>query len=397
MNKYINVLSLAIIQGGNALLPLIIFPYLFSNISSKDFSILMYVDAISLIILSICLYGFDIKGIINSEILNKENRAKYNFEVLWIRFILWLFLYVILIFFSYYVDKTYLYIFIIWLIIPLSYCLQCNYIYLYLQCNYILAMLIFARSIFILYFTLFVEFEFLQVMTLISSLYLVTSLLSVFYLVFIKELNFFKVSIRSLKNNMVDAFHLFLGNFSVSLFRGSNVIVLGILGQQDVIGIYGLAERFVKSLQAVSKPLTDFYTSVITKEIALEKENVGEITKKVFININSIMILIILTISLFLIIIDKVNLYDPDIIIIGVILLVAIPFGIGNYLYGTLGFNLLSKSKLYSKYILIVGIISLILSFILSFLFSGFGAAISFTLAEILLFTLFYKGVKNAH
>lgn len=397
MNKYTNILSLGIIQGGNAVIPLLIFPYLYSKLEYENFSILMYVDSISLIVLSLCIYGCDVRGVIKLPSLNKANRAKYNFEIIIFRFLLWLSIYLMLILIAIIHAQHYLTTLIYWLLIPLSYCLQSNYIYIYLQKNYILAFLTILRTFTLLFYVFFTEYKYETVIFDISLIYTFFSFMSFLYLLKINEISLCKLKVAQIIFHAKDSYNIFIGNFSVSLFRGSNVIILGLIGQNEMVGYYGLAERFVKGLQSISKPFTDWYTSIITKNFSKNDNALKHKIKKIYIDI-----LIIITI-IFLLIVNFVwffNLYtniQKEVYFIGLILFLAIPFGIGNYLFGTLGFNLLSKSKLYSKYILLVGVVSLFLSFTLSYYFSGYGAAISFVFAELILFYMFFKKFNYEH
>ena len=70
---------------------------------------------------------------------------------------------------------------------------------------------------------------------------------------------------------------------------------------------------------------------------------------------------------------------------------VAVLFGISNYMFGTVGLSIIGEHRYYAKSIFRVGIVTLILSIIMSYMFQEFGAAFSFVVGELLLLVFFYS------
>lgn len=79
----VNALSLVAIQGANALLPLLAFPYLFGVLEQGAFARLVVAEALAFYVLTVCLYSFDISGvqIIVDAKEEREVEAKFFFNI----------------------------------------------------------------------------------------------------------------------------------------------------------------------------------------------------------------------------------------------------------------------------------------------------------------------------
>ncbi|HEP8304963.1 TPA: hypothetical protein VDT78_006462, partial [Pseudomonas aeruginosa] len=79
----VNALSLVAIQGANALLPLLAFPYLFGVLEQGAFARLVVAEALAFYVLTVCLYSFDISGVqvIVDAKEEREVEAKFFFNI----------------------------------------------------------------------------------------------------------------------------------------------------------------------------------------------------------------------------------------------------------------------------------------------------------------------------
>ena len=68
-----------------------------------------------------------------------------------------------------------------------------------------------------------------------------------------------------------------------------------------------------------------------------------------------------------------------------------IVFGSLNYFFGIIGLVNLGYQKQFTKFVFTAGIISLILSVSLSYFFKDFGASLTMSIVELLLFLMIFK------
>lgn len=130
--KIINLGSLACIQGANALVPLIMFPYLMLNIGENNFAKLVTIEAASFIILTIGLYSFDVLGI---KLISKDRIkgvhacAEVYYSILYARMILFTIAGSIFIIITFILDRQNIGPSVVWLLFPLGVILQSSYYY----------------------------------------------------------------------------------------------------------------------------------------------------------------------------------------------------------------------------------------------------------------------------
>jgi O-antigen/teichoic acid export membrane protein len=76
-----NLISLAFVQGANALFPILMFPYLYSVLGETDFSLLVVSEAVIFYILAICLYSFDVTGV-KELIIDIDKQSKVFWQII---------------------------------------------------------------------------------------------------------------------------------------------------------------------------------------------------------------------------------------------------------------------------------------------------------------------------
>jgi O-antigen/teichoic acid export membrane protein len=102
---------------------------------------------------------------------------------------------------------------------------------------------------------------------------------------------------------------------------------------------------------------------------------------------------IILIIALSILVISDYVGHEINLIIL--IMSPAVIFGLGNMIIGTIGYQVLGIEKNYSKIIIIAGIFTTLINFIMIKIFDKFGAGIGYIFGEALLYIMLYYGFKN--
>lgn len=406
MNKsLINLSALIMVQGGNALFPLIAFPYLFTVLDAGDFSAVVVTESVVFFILAVVLYSFDItvvKKIIEFKDDN-EKKSKLFMNVTVARLFILLFLFVFCLVFAYVFYKDYIVALLLWFMFPLGMLLQSNYYHqaeednLFFSIGVVLSRLASLAAIY-----LFIEdttdYEF--AISLISGSFLLSGVVSI-YLVYNKlSFNLNHIEYTEVISLFKDGYVLFLGTVSVVLLRGSNILILSIVATPIAVATYALAEKVIKSIQAMVRPLNQFVFPKVVKNInnAMSLTSVAKIIWKY----TYPQLLIISCIFLFILCSYFINastnwFQKPPLSLIEILFImsIAVFFGILNYMFGTVGLSILLLHKYYSKSILYVGVVTVILSFVLSAQMEAVGAAYAYVLGELLLFFVFFARYLN--
>lgn len=396
-----NLASLAAIQGGNALIPLIMFPYLLSKIGPREFAQLAALEAVSFIVLTFSLYSFDVSGlrkISSAARRGKDSLARTHYAILYARLIIFLpcsllFLAATLLF-----ERSLSLASLAWLLFPLGVILQSSYFYQATSNNFPLALFVTIPRI----ISLTLAFVFADENTnlvfascLISASYFVSGAISSIYISIILG---FRSLPRLALNSLVlirQGKSLFVGGLSVLLYRGSNTLLLTALGATPLaISTYAIAEKYVKMIQAITLPLTQVFAIRLVRDIADSKQDGAQLQKTLWKNtryqiisasaISAAFLLSAMTLA------PTINWTIPEQVLhLMFIMMPATVFGIINFMYGTIAFSSLSRESIYARIVIFSGIITILTSTALIKLISSTGAAIAYVFAEILLTTVF--------
>ncbi len=398
-NQRVNLLSMVATQGSSALLPLIIFPYLLSVIGVDAFSKLVISETLSFICLAVVLYGFDIVSIKQLTKLKSTAEVSEIFSnVLYSRVVLFGFILpligIIYIFYGSDISEMYIY----WLFIPLGHIFQCAYFYIYKQSNFILAMAtVTNRIVALIAIFMFVnEPEDVALVPLIIGVsYFLGGLFAFMFIIFYWKISLKVFSFSAVWFGLKDGLSYFISNSSVLLYRDLNILILSVVFKDpEAISIYALAEKIVKSTQAIFRPLSQFYLPKALLAL-VEYSKPNKHTAKVLwaFTINQLILFSFLYVSLisvvFIFKLPLINIVGSDVydaLVFSLPMMSMIYFGISNYMFGMVGLNALGEDRTLAVYILLTGLCNLCLCSFLGWLFGATGAAFCFVISEIVIF-----------
>jgi len=271
-----NIISLGVLQGVNYILPLLTIPYLVRVLGLDIFGLLAFATAFIMYFLLISDYGFNLSAT-NQIAINKEDKSKINeifCSVLIIKFTLVILGFILMISIVYLMPKLnnnmLLYIYTFGMVvgqamIPL-WLFQGMEKMKYMTYFNILAKLIATASIFI-----FVQekSDYLLVPIFISLGFIVSGILSLFYALKIFDLKLYIPSKETLLIYLKDGWHIFINNIFVNLYSTTNMIILGFLTNNTVVGFYALAEKIIGAISGLFVPVTQaiypYMASLYTK------------------------------------------------------------------------------------------------------------------------------------
>lgn len=403
--KIANFLSLVIIQGSNAIVPVILFPFSLSVVGPDYYSKIVLAEAITMFLVTAVLYSFEIDGV--AEVVglhpkrDTEEISKVFSCVIYVRLVLFMFGAPIALSVAWIIDSTLFYPALCWLLVPLSYAIQPSWLYQGLQFNTPVAVVtVFSRILTLMIILLFLEkgHDYLMVPLVLGVSSLGVAGVTFFYATHRLGLNFVKITHADFIKVISHGKEVFFANIGVGLYRDANILILSMLGASGAsISAYSIAEKIVKLLQAVIRPLNQLY---FPAAIVISR-SAGSPGREAFWRLFGITWPQLLVMSLILVLTSFGYVYfNPYISFLGgidnrnavafliLIMCFATFFGIGNFMLGIVGLSNLGERRYLFFAVVGTGIANVIVNVLLVFYFEAIGAAIGFVLAEVLLFFL---------
>ena len=383
-----NAIYLTILQWFNYLIPLLILPYLVRTIGTKMFGLVMFAQTVATIFTLITDFGFSITGTRALSILKKNRTMKGElfFGVMSIKFAL----IILLLFFLFALTST-------------SDKFSQNKLIYYYSFGVTIGMTIFpswffhgiqnmkvitivnavSRTLFAGLVFMFITKpeDFLLVPLFNSASYIITGLFGFFY-----ALKFLKIkapSIIFVFNLVKESFKLFLSNLSTSLYSSFNILIIGLLTNDTLTGVYASFEKIILALKNIYTPIYQAVFPWLSTQTD-QKRIIKKMSRIVFL-LGLFGVVVLITFSEEILIL----MFNDEIILSYKILFQAIApilFLAGlSMLYNYLYLSATKKYDLRLKILGYTGLIGILLSTILTFYFDIYGVVFSVVFCEIIL------------
>jgi hypothetical protein len=392
----LNLVSLGATQALNAVFPLLVFPFALHKVGVARFSDIVWTESVALVCLTIVLYSFDVDGIRNLVDLEGENqskRAKLFYDIFWARILILLFCASFILVGFYWMLPGAVALMSCWLLFVLGHILHSAWFFLGIGRNVFVALVTVASRTACVAFLLLKlsdADDYLKVPLLIGLSYFASGALSFLYANIAFSMRPTWIHLRDVLLLIRRGRHIFSGNLSVLLFRGSNVLLLKLMSAEAAVSIYALAEKVVKCVQAAVRPVNQFvYPKLVARLRTLSSgTDVRPIlwsytVPQMALLAGTFLALILVAISL------QHRQFLVDFIPAGwliVVMAIATFFGVANYMYGTAGMTALDMDRAYARAIMLTGLISLAFGIGLIAVADEMGAALAYVLGEVVLF-----------
>ena len=383
-----NAIYLTILQWFNYLIPLLILPYLVRTIGTKMFGLVMFAQTVATIFTLITDFGFSITGTRALSILKKNRTMKGElfFGVMSIKFAL----IILLLFFLFALTST-------------SEKFSQNKLIYYYSFGVTIGMTIFpswffhgiqnmkvitivnaaSRTLFAGLVFMFITKpeDFLLVPLFNSASYIITGLFGLFY-----ALKFLKIKVPSIIfifNLVNESFKLFLSNLSTSLYSSFNILIIGLLTNDTLTGVYASFEKIILALKNIYTPIYQAVFPWLSTQTN-QKRIIKKMSRIVFfLGLFGVVALISFSEEILILMFNDEIILSYKILFqaIAPILFLAGLSMLYNYLY-------LSATKKYDLRLKILGytgLIGILLSTILTFYFDIYGVVFSVVFCEIIL------------
>jgi len=404
MNEQVkNLIALIAIQASNAALPLLVFPYALSVLGAAHYADLVFSEALSIIVIAIVLYSFEVDGVAEVAGLVPESHVRQISHILsrvmYTRLCLFLIAAPSLVAGISWYRPELRELACWWMLVPLSYALQPAWMFLGLQRNIVPAICTLASRVgaVVLIFLLLRESQdVLLLPKIIGFSYVCGSLLMLLWACLGLGLRLTRLSRAEIYASVKSGKEIFLGNIGVAVYRDSNVLLLGLIGLAGAeLAAYSLAEKVTKAVQAAIRPLNQLFFP----RAVLAARIVGSVNRKAWTALGRLTLpQLLVLVSLWMLLIGAYELsaiYYPlsdkipeieKIKFLVLIMSLSTLFGVSNFMFGSTGLNVLGERRHMLRSILVAATVSTVAILILGSLFSATGAAASLVLAEGTLF-----------
>ena len=397
-------LSLSVLNGINILLPLITLPYLVRTIGLAKFGAYSIVYIVLQYVLLISTYGFHYTT--TKQIA--QNRDNIDFvsiifhSTIIARFVISmpaLIVGLLFVYFVYPLDYLWMYVGGIGLILGDI----INPVWLfqgYEKMRYMTYANLICKLFFTILIFLFIQSEedYIYITLLNSAGYVAAGIITLIISYRIFHLKLVRIMIVDVIFQIKEGWSIFLSTVFMTLYRNSNIFILGFFVSDYCVGLYSTAERVIKAVQSLIAPVSNalfpyYAASFKENDVSYNSKRVISLSKKLFYVLLLLSIAVVATSDIINTIIS--NGTDKRITYLICLMTPVICIGGINYILGIVGLVNLGFNTRFLKYVTISGLVSL--TFLITTVPMGgvYSASISMVLAEMVLFILCYRKVKK--
>ena len=399
-----NYVYLLLIQGTNFILPLITFPYLVRTLHLEKYGVVMMAGSLMVFMNIFVDFGFNISATREVSIMRNDKNKLSNFywNVFYTKLLLLFISFIILYLLTLTVPKlqseklVFLLSFGVVIgqnIFPAWFFQGIEKMKVITLMN-VLAKIIFAIAIFI-----FIKrpAQYILVPVLNSLGFLIAGTLG--FLISLRYINYNRPQKSVMKGFVGENKSLIVSNFATSIYTSGNTFILGLIGGEEMAGIYSSMEKLVMAIKTLYTPL---YQAIFPWLASKPKEKIIQFTEYLKKPIALSALLIFMLIFIFA---DSILelVYNNNIItsysnVFRILGLIAI-FASLNMIYVSLAFPALKKYKYRMIPMLVGGIINLILAVAGAYLFGICGVAVAVVLAELSILLIahyFFQKLKKS-
>ena len=267
-----NFFSLTTLKVLTYILPLITFPYLIRVLGVEKFGLIMFAQATMYYFEIVVDFGFNLSATrevaLNAEKTNKLNEIisavfSIKFVLLIISFLI---LFIVLSIFDRFTDDYLIYYYSFLKVIAFAF-FPVWFFQGIEKMKYVTWINIVSKTIYTILIFVFIQAEsdYLLVPLINGFGFFIGSLLALYYVFkrFNQSFVFNKFTI--IKQSFIDSSMFFLSRVSVSLYTSSNILMLGLVASNVIVGYYAIAEKLYMVLRNLYQPIVQVIYPYISK------------------------------------------------------------------------------------------------------------------------------------
>lgn len=283
-----NFISLFTLQGLNYILPLITVPYLLRVLDVELFGLLSFATAFVMYFVVITNYGFQLTGTRMVSVYRKD-KEKINeifSAVMMIKFFLLLVsaLLLFIIVFSVKQLRVDMYVYFLAFGTVIGHVLFPVWFFQGMErMKYITYINVISKSVFTLLIFIFVKSksDYLIVPFFTSMGFVVSGILSLIIIKKKFKVQFYIQSIDTLKEYLYDGWHVFIANVYTNIYSTTNVVLLGFVTNNTIVGYYSVAEKITGAIAGLFLPINQTLYPYLSRIFSENKIRFKLMTKKI--------------------------------------------------------------------------------------------------------------------
>jgi polysaccharide transporter, PST family len=351
----------------NIVLPLLVFPYLVRILGVENFGIVAFSLAFMGYFSLLVNYGFDL-GSTRDISISRENSEKINkifSATLYIKIILLMVGFLIMITLSTYFDFLYKNIDIYYLSygVVAGIAIMPNWLYQGLERLRLAAVIgVSTRILYVIFIFIFVksanDYDIVLIITSLTAI--LNGVLGLFFALYLLDVKFVLISKTFMKKTLVDNWDLFISKISISVYSISTVFILGIYTTEREVGIYAAAEKIIRAIQGFLNPVSQAFFPHIANILSTPLRLLG---LKKLLNVGLVVtsIFFVISTTLFLFSNEIVSLilgsgYESSAFVFRILAFIPFIVAISNFI----GVQYMLNSSMKSIYVLIIVIASIV-------------------------------------
>lgn len=386
-----NFLSLSVLQGANYILPLITLPYLVRVLGPEKFGLIAFAQAFIQYFNILTDYGFNLSA--TREIsIHREDKAKVSeifSSVMVIKFGLLLVSLIILtiVVFSFKKFRQDWEIYYLTFVMVVGQALFPVWFFQGMErMKYITFLNITAKLIFTVSIFIFVHkvSDYLYVPLLNSLGFLVAGILAVWIVFRNFNIVFDCPTLTQIGHQFKEGWYIFISTVAISLYTISNTFILGLFTNNTIVGYYSAAEKLIKAVQGLLRPVSQAIYPYISKLVSESKKEGVKFIQKITLLIGGVSFVLSLFIFIFANLIVSVILGNQYIESIPVLRILAfLPFIIGlSNIFGIQTMLTFDYKKAFSKILISASILNIALALVLVPFYQHIGISVSVLISE---------------
>lgn len=407
----LNLGALSSIQLANALLPVLVFPWLLNVLGAGPFARIAVTEAATFFALAVVLYSFEVEGVARVATLrldtDRERIGEVHSAILATRLLLLGACLALLALASFLLAPATSLLLLCWMLVPLAHALQSSWLFQALERNLALAVCVVGSRLVCLgalYGLVQGPQHLHRVPLIIGGAYVAGALAALLYLVLALGIGLRPVRWPAMRTLLADGKEIFFGNLSVALFRESNVLILGALGSASGVAVYAVAEKLIKCFQAMARPLNQLLFPRVLRALGQCSDPERGAFRIIWrYTVPQWLALAAAGSALALAYVVMrarfphayVHPLEAEIIVLLAIMAPATLFGVANFMFGTAGLNYLNRRAYFARAIFLTGLCSVALCGLLGWWWAERGAALAFLFSEALLFLLIARAYRR--
>ena len=267
-----NFFSLTLLKALTYLLPLITFPYLIRVLGVDKFGLIMFAQATMYYFEILVDFGFNLSAT-REVALNAKNKSKLNeiiSSVFSIKLVLLiisgLLLLLILSVFDRFSDESLIYYYSFLKVIAFAF-FPVWFFQGIEKMKYVTIINIISKVIFTILIFVFIQSEkdYLLVPLVDAFGFMIGSLVALYYVFKRFNHSFVFNKFTIIKQSFIDSSMFFLSRVSVSLYTSSNILMLGLVASNVMVGYYAIAEKLYIVLRNLYQPIVQVIYPYISK------------------------------------------------------------------------------------------------------------------------------------